>query len=87
MKTINYKINTMDKFYNVFENVILKNIFVNVTGFYNKRMIYINLREPNKDKKMFLVVVNVNMSKGSYINCLHQVKSISIKDQLKINGF
>ena len=53
MKTINYKVNTMDKFYNVFENVILKNIFVNVTGFYNKRQMYINLREPNKDKKMF----------------------------------
>lgn len=85
MKTINYNVADTDCFNNIFEKVILKNIFVGFTGFYNKKEIYINLREPTNNKKMFLLVLNIDMSRDMYIFCLHKVKSISIKDQLKSN--
>ena len=79
MKTKKYIIKSKIQFDYLINIMCEKYYFINFTGFYSKRMIYINVEDNSKEHKPFLIIFDVsNMNKDSYIKCLRVVKRLFI---------
>ena len=78
MKKKTFIIKGVNHFKSLIDNVVLKGHVYNVTGFYSKQHIYINIKCSNS-KKALLIFDLSNFSSNFYHECLGTLKGIYLK--------